>query len=267
MSKTVACIIARTVSTRLPLKVLRTVVDNISMLDYIISRLKLIDSIDEIYVCTSTNAVDDILIDVATKNEVNYYRGSEDAVIERMIAVGDLTQATNVIRITGDNVFTSTEFISKQIEFLENEKLDYVRLVDVPIGSTAEVISLKALKKCNELMDPAVSEYLMLYIFEPNNFSCGIIKPFGKNYDDYSITVDTPEDLKRTKLIFEQVKNTSVFNIELKEILHILENEEGSNTTMNLNEMVKYPFEKMITFQEFKNDMVRRKEGSKLIKL
>ena len=36
MSKTVACIIARTVSTRLPLKVLRTVAQNLSLVEYII---------------------------------------------------------------------------------------------------------------------------------------------------------------------------------------------------------------------------------------
>ena len=48
-TKTVACIIARTVSTRLPLKVLRMVDGKLSMLDFIIQRLKKVNNIDAIY--------------------------------------------------------------------------------------------------------------------------------------------------------------------------------------------------------------------------
>ena len=63
--KTIACVIARTVSTRLPLKVLRNVVNEYSMLDFMIQRLKLVKNIDDIYICTSHEMVDEILEDVA----------------------------------------------------------------------------------------------------------------------------------------------------------------------------------------------------------
>ena len=65
--KTIACIIARTVSKRLPLKVLRNVTEQFSVLDFIIQRLKFVNNIDKVYLCTSSEPVDDIMEDVAKK--------------------------------------------------------------------------------------------------------------------------------------------------------------------------------------------------------
>ncbi|HYC85305.1 MAG TPA: hypothetical protein VEB86_08790, partial [Chryseosolibacter sp.] len=173
MGKVVACIIARAVSTRLPLKVLRSLGGEYTMLDYMIKRLKTIRIIDEVFICTSYETVDEIMEDIGARNDVKVYRGSPENVIERMIAVGDLTDADLLIRITGDNPFTSVEYINDQVEFLRNRSLDYVRLIDVPIGATAEVMTRKALENCHAAMDPSVSEYLMLFMFEPKNFRCG----------------------------------------------------------------------------------------------
>ena len=101
MAKVVACVIARTVSKRLPLKILRDLKPGLSMIDFLIQRIKSVDKIDEIYLCTSEEAVDDILADVVSRNGIKLYRGSADAVIERMLAVGDIEKADVLIRITG----------------------------------------------------------------------------------------------------------------------------------------------------------------------
>ena len=175
----VACIIARTVSKRLPLKVLRDLGKGVSMIDFLVQRIKKVSEIDEIYICTSINIVDDVLEDVAIRNDIKIYRGSEDEVIERMISVGDLEQADVLLRITGDNPLTSIEYFPNQIKLLIENDLDYVRIVDVPIGASAEVISLNALKDCYSKMDPSVSEYLMLFLFDPDKYKCGVIKVFS----------------------------------------------------------------------------------------
>ena len=164
MAKVVACIIARTVSTRLPLKIFRDLTPGISMIEFLIKRIKSVQEIDEVYLCTSTESVDDIMEDVASRNGVKLFRGSADEVIQRMISVGEIESADVLLRITGDNPLTSTEYISHQIQFLIENQLDYVRVVDVPIGATAEVISFAALKDCYSKMDKSVSEYLMLFL-------------------------------------------------------------------------------------------------------
>jgi len=262
--KTIACIIARTVSTRLPLKVLRNIVDKYSMLDFMIQRLKLVKNIDDIYLCTSYEMVDDILEDIANMNKIKIYRGSPDAVIERLISVGDIEQSDNVIRITGDNVFTSCEYLEEQIQIHNDNDLDYTRIIDVPIGSTAEVMKLSAVKDCYELIDPAISEYLLLYMFKPEHYKCGVISLNNiKKSSNYTLTVDTKNDLERTKIIFSFYSG-NVLKISLKCILEIIDNNNIPNSTMEFSGNIKMPYGKEISFKEFQNDMNRRiKESNK----
>src|SRR5205085_384009 len=154
-----------------------------------IQRLKAVRAIDEVFICTSHESVDDILEDVAARNGIKVYRGSPENVIDRMLAVGEIADASILLRITGDNPFTSTEYIDMQIELLKNKQLDYVRLIDVPVGATAEVMTREALIRCYDMMDPSVSEYLMLFMFEPKHFKCGVIKPFQEDHSSLTITV------------------------------------------------------------------------------
>lgn len=262
-SKTVACVIARTVSTRLPLKVLRKVTDELSMIDFIVQRLKLISNIDDVYICTSRESVDDILEDVAAKNDVKIYRGSPDRVIERLIEVGEICGADNIVRVTGDNVFTSYEYLEEQIKIHNENKLDYTRIIDVPVGATSEVMTLSALKKCYGSIDPSISEYLMLFMFSPNDYNCGVIKIQDlENCSDYTLTVDTPEDYVRTRSIIESYQD-EVLRIKLKEIIELMKSSDIPNCTYSPSGKVKLPYGKEITFEEFKSDMNSRIELSK----
>ena len=267
MAKVVACIIARTVSQRLPLKVLRDISFGVSMIEFLIDRVKTIAAVDEIYLCTSTEPVDDIFEDVVCRKNIKIFRGSTDAVIERMIKVGEIENADIVLRITGDNPFSSVEYVDRQIDFLLNENLDYIRLVDVPIGAAIEVIKFEALRDCYSKMDPSISEYLMLFIFEPNNYKCGIIKPFVEDFSKFSITVDTLVDLVRAKNIVTLSKE----NFKLENIAKFLNDDKLDNLLpkkeIALGGKIKYPYDKEITFEEFSSDMKRRKEASLLIKL
>lgn len=261
MSKVVACIIARTVSTRLPLKVLRDFRPHFSMLDFLIRNVKTQKEIDEVYLCTSHEAVDDILEDVAFRNGVNIYRGSPDEVIERMLSVGEKEDADLLIRVTGDNPFTAVEFIPDQIEFLETNGLDYVRVDDLPLGATPEVFTCKALKKCSELIDPKLSEYLLLYMFEPDHFKTGVLRAYKNSYSDYSLTVDTPEDFERTRMILNELNfDEDMRKITLSNILKVLENNELHLPAKKISAggMIRLPEGDAIPFEEFKKDMARR---------
>ncbi|HEY9049474.1 MAG TPA: hypothetical protein VIN08_26430 [Ohtaekwangia sp.] len=266
MGKVVSCIIARTVSTRLPLKVLRSVGNEYTMLDFMIKRLKSVSSIDEVFICTSHEAVDDIMEDIAARNNVKVYRGSPDNVIERMLAVGDITDAELLLRITGDNPFTAVEYIDQQVQLLRNKNLDYVRLIDVPIGATAEVMTREALKRCYTMMDPSVSEYLMLFMFEPENFKCGVVKPFSEDLSTMSLTVDTPQDMERTRAIMTYWDKQAVA-ITLNDILTISSRNTIPNLFIKPSGQIKLPYGKTIDFEDFLKDMNRRITQSESLNL
>ena len=266
----IACIIARTVSTRLPLKVLRDVYQHTSMLDFLVQNVKSQAVCDEIYICTSKEAVDDVLEDVAERNDVKIYRGSPDEVTERMIAVGAMEKADILIRITGDNPFTASDLIPQQIKFLESNDLDYVRFSGLPVGATAEVFTVDALERCNRSMDPKVSEYLMLFLFEPRNFRTGVIKLTRQDYSSYSLTVDKPEDLKRTKQIVGYLgMNQNFRKFEFSEVLEIITNENHDLTEKKMKPRgeVKMPHDVKISFEEFQQDFQRRVRNSLTLNL
>lgn len=258
MGKVIACVIARTTSTRLPLKVLRHVCGDIGMLDFMLQRLKKVSNIDEIYLCTSHESVDDILEDVAIKNDVNIYRGSPDAVIERMIAVGEKEDADHIIRITGDNVFAACEYIEKQIKVHTENNLDYTRIVGVPVGASTEIMKFSAVKKCYTSIDPSVSEYLLLYMFDPSKYRCGVIRiKHWSNYSSYSLTVDVKEDLTRTRTIISHYNKNPV-KISLKSIIEIIKKFNVENSKFEQEDVVKMPYNKEISFFDFQEEMTKR---------
>lgn len=263
--KTVACIVARTVSTRLPLKVLRDIVPHVNMIDFIIQNLQNKQVVDEIYLCTSNDPKDDILEDIAKRNNTPIYRGSPEDVTERLKAVAQQEQADILVRITGDNPFSAVEFIPHQLAFLKEKELDYVRLHKMPVGASCEIFTVEALEKCSESMDGTISEYLMLFLFEPRNFACGIITTSEYDYSHYSLTVDHLDDFVRTQKILAQIlfNGNNYESVTARNVLDVLIRDTSlpSRTILPSGD-VKMPYGKVIPFSSFKADMERRVNNS-----
>ncbi|RTR32533.1 cytidylyltransferase domain-containing protein [Shewanella atlantica] len=264
--KVVSCIVARTTSNRLPLKVLRAVnpAHDKSMLDVIISKAKLSTLIDKIYLCTSEEPCDDILVDTAYRNDISLYRGASDAVIERLVSVAEIENADYVVRITGDNIFVAGEYLDEQIELCIDNQLDYCRLSGVPIGATAEVIKVTALKQLYEEMDVSVSEYLMLYIFNPERFRCGILKS-SIDLSQYGITVDTPDDFELVKRILCHLGD-SASALKLKNICRLFKDNKDIFKEIPADTHIKLPYDESMRFDEFLNNQKQRVERSTCVK-
>ncbi|KKN50701.1 hypothetical protein LCGC14_0630100 [marine sediment metagenome] len=196
--KTIACIIARTNSRRLPKKVLKKI-RNQQMIELLIERIKKTKNLDEIYLCTSVDSEDKILVDIANKNKIKSYQGSRESVIDRMLDVANIEKADNVVRITGDNLFTDFFYLDEMINEHNKNEFDYTRTEFLSIGVTAEVMRVTALKDCYNNIDPYKSEYLFLYMFNPEKYKCGVLIPPKNQQNEFSsLTIDTPEDWGKT---------------------------------------------------------------------
>lgn len=265
--KVVSCIVARTTSNRLPLKVLRAVnpSHDKSMLDVIISKAKLSTLTDKVYLCTSKEACDDILEDTAYRNGIAIYRGESDAVIERMVSVAAREEADYVVRITGDNIFVAGEYLDQQIQMCIDNDLDYCRLSGVPIGATAEVIKVEALKQLYEEMDVSVSEYLMLFIFNPDRFKCGVLKS-KSDLSAYGITVDTPDDFETVKRVICHLGDDAL-QLTLKNICNLFQEHRELFKTIPMDASIKLPYEETMSFADFLNDQKQRVENSACIQM
>ncbi|SDJ92079.1 spore coat polysaccharide biosynthesis protein SpsF [Ferrimonas sediminum] len=264
--KTVACIIARTTSSRLPLKVLRSFDSErrVSMLDIISTSLKKARRVDDIFLCTSSESCDDIMEDVAEKNGIKLYRGAATAVIERMLAVAEQTQADYVIRVTGDNVFTAGDMLDEQIAQCYEQQLDYCRVVNVPLGITAEVIKVTALKDIYAKIDPEVSEYLMLFAFDPACYRCGVLK-VEKDYSHFSLTVDTPADLAVGRALLRELGDRADA-VSLAGVLRMLDQKPDTFKAIPMDTNIKLPYGKNVDFAAFLADQQRRIDACHVVK-
>ena len=73
--KVVASIEARMGSSRLPGKSIKKILDK-PMLELMIERVKDSKEVDDIVVATSSNKKDNVIAELASKLDVNYFRGS-----------------------------------------------------------------------------------------------------------------------------------------------------------------------------------------------
>lgn len=258
--KTVACIIARTNSTRLPRKVLIDIQGK-KVIEHIIERIKSVKDIDEIYVATSTHPDDRILGEIAYKNKIKVHYGSETSVIDRMLEIGKAEEATDLIRITGDNIFTDPEILGITLKLHKDNKAEYSRAEYLPIGTTAEVINIEALKRCYYSIDPNKSEYLFYYIFDPDKYKTLVVIPGNSQFKrEYaSLTMDTPEDLERTKFIFDNIYTDL---IKYRDIIALNENIEIPCFKINTNLSIKLPDNETKSFGDFRDIINGRIEKS-----
>ena len=121
---------ARTGSSRLPKKMLLPIIDDKSVLDVILERLVENFSHQNIIIATTTATGDDDIVEIATRHDINVFRGSEHDVLSRFINAADKYNAKKVIRICADNVFMDIS----QLDLLYraaslNDSFDYISFI------------------------------------------------------------------------------------------------------------------------------------------
>lgn len=96
---------ARTGSTRLPQKMILPFYESEGIFSLILKRLTSIIDKNNIILATSTNENNDVLTDIAKEYGVNYFRGSENDVLQRFIDAANEFNAKKIIRVCADNPF------------------------------------------------------------------------------------------------------------------------------------------------------------------
>lgn len=261
--KNVACIIARVNSKRFPQKVLHEI-NGIKLIENIIRKVKKSLYTDVIYLCTSVDESDRILLDIAEQHDIKSFAGSKNSVVDRMFNVANIENADNLIRVTADNIFTDEVYLDIMLKHHQANLMDYTRTEYLPIGITAEVISTSSLRQCFQTIDPNFSQYMLLYMFQPRNYQCQVLIPPQKHqHCDWRLTIDTVEDWERTcKIIGEQSNILSYSEIisicEKRQIPHLIYHPSGS---------VKFPAGVCVGYKTFRCEMDLRIQQSHLIEV
>lgn len=196
-------ITARLKSSRLPLKLLKEV-NGENLITWMIKRLQLCKELDEIVICTSTNSQDDPLEEIAEKNGIQCFRGSEEDVISRLYDAAIKYKLDYVINMTADCPLIPYEYIPKLIQTYKETNADMIKCHHLPVGLYLTGLKPEAMKKVIDLKASDNTEYWLYYFIKTDIFKVEILQVdedlLNKNY---RIALDYPEDYENLKLIYE----------------------------------------------------------------
>ena len=224
--KTVAIVQARMGSSRFPGKMLAKL-GSCTIIEWVLSRVKRANLLDEVLLATSNLPRDDILAKIANQCNVSVYRGSESDVLKRFTNAAIKYQAETVIRVCADNPFIDPDEINRLVSFFESNDCDYACNHQNHLDSNyadgfgAEIFSFSLLKKINMLAkDSRHREHITLYLWDNNNSYKMMSVPAPKDlcYPYLRFDIDTPEDRDKMALL---VKNGARIESSANEIIKI----------------------------------------------
>ena len=231
--KVVAIIQARMGSTRLPGKVLLHIKDK-PILWHIVNRLRFSKHINNVVISTSVSKADDEIELFTKKNNIDYFRGSENDVLDRIYKTALKFFADIIIRITGDCPFVDPFLIDELIKSFNSQRYDHIGIATgagainmkenkYPDGLDAECFSFETLKKTWENAKSQTDrEHVTPYMWKvKGRFRNGTL--YSKNdYSNIRLTLDHKEDLNLIEKIYDGLyKENRCFS--LKDIIKFFE--------------------------------------------
>lgn len=228
-SPIVLCMIqARMDGKRFPGKVLENI-NGMPIISLIIKRASKAKVISKIIVVTSKNKKDDVLVEYLERQNIEFFRGSEDNVLERFYEAAKKYNADYIIRLTGDNPFVDPKIINKVVSEILGKNYEYVSndlVRTFPLGFDVEVLTFAALEKIIHLASKS-EDYEHVTLFIRNNLKLfstkNIFAPINLRHPDWRLTVDESNDLE---LIQKIMKISSDEFVSFEEIMNILENNQ-----------------------------------------
>ena len=207
------------------------------MIGYQIERL--LNTKLPIIVATSNDSNNNRLVDYVKNLGFEVFRGSEDNVLERYYKAAKLYNATDIIRVTGDNPLIDASFILNQLATFTPASNRYYLYEGInrklPLGMSFEMFSMEVLEEayknaCTESEKEHVTPYMHQNM--PKNID---IVEFDTsiNLPNARLTVDTSEDFE---LINKLIVDYKCHLNSLEEIVNVL---KVNNELLQINSRVQ----------------------------
>lgn len=215
--KCVAVIQARMGSKRFPGKVLMPIIEDVSVLTFLIDRLLLCRSLDEIIVATTTSAEDDVITEERLGRPIKVLRGSEENVLERYLQAAEASTADVVVRVTADCPLVDPSVVDSLVRILIADSLDYATNTlppTYPDGLDVEVFTKDALSLAHELShDLDQREHVTSILRTDSRFSSKNLI-FDVNLEFLRVTIDYKIDLEVVRNVVQKFYPRIDFGIE-----------------------------------------------------
>lgn len=241
--KVIAITQARTGSTRLPNKVLLKVQDK-TLLQIHIDRIRESKLINSIHIATTTKKSDDAIEHLAKQLKVDYYRGSEEDVLDRFYQTVKDIKPDYIVRLTSDCPLIDPQLLDEVIEEAITKRYDYyANIIEelYPDGQDIEVFTFKALETAwKQAKLQSEREHVTPYIRNNSTYKGGNMftsenHGLNQSYNNVRLTVDEPKDLEVITKIISNLGLNKDWKTYAK---YYIDNKEVSslNSTITRNE-------------------------------
>lgn len=212
----IAVVQARLGSSRMPGKVMRRVGGHV-LIDLLLRRLILAETIDEVVLATTEATVDDKLAAHVTSLGFRVVRGSEDDVLSRYVKALDATGADVVVRITGDCPLIMPELVDKAVRCFALARVDYLSNLSPPTypdGLDVEVFYANALRRAAaEAFEAYDREHVTSFLRREERFSRANIEG-ERDLSRLRLTVDEPADLPVIEAVLAAFAPDTQFGVD-----------------------------------------------------
>jgi len=174
-----------------------------TLLELHLNRVLRSKMINELVVATTTAPEDNAVVEVAKRNNLKFYQGSVNDVLDRFYQSLQASNADYVVRITSDCPLIDAALIDKVIEHTVKNDLDYCsNTLDphYPDGQDVEVFKYSSLVRAwNEAKLDSEREHVTPYLWKNSTYKGGSIfrsDNFSENYSygHLRMTVDEKRD-------------------------------------------------------------------------
>ena len=197
-----------------------------TVLDYLINQLKHSKLLGKIIIATTNLEEDNAIVNFAKKNEIEYFRGDPDDVLDRYYQCAKNFSSNNILRVTSDNPLVDPTVIDDLIINYQKISCDYAStslIRTYPFGIDAEIFSFHTLEKTwkNAIL-PSEREHVSPYMKKNSN----IFKQFNlKNkikVPMLRLTIDREEDLKLFRIVISKISERPIL---MNNIIELYNNE------------------------------------------
>jgi len=205
-SMILAILQARVSSSRLPNKVLKSILGK-PMLLHQIKRIQNSKTIDQLVVATSVDASDNDIEQMCLDNNIEVFRGDLDNVLDRFYQCAKQYNPTHIVRLTGDCPLADWHIIDKTIQAHLDNDFDYTNnslKPAFPDGLDVEVMTMKSLEIAwKKAKLPSEKEHVTYYINQrKEEFKIGHFHN-SKDLLHLRWTVDEPEDFIFVEKVYD----------------------------------------------------------------
>jgi spore coat polysaccharide biosynthesis protein SpsF (cytidylyltransferase family) len=200
----------RTGSTRLPKKALKKI-EGLTTIEHLINRLKQSKITPKIILCTTKREEDNELCDIALRNNIDFYRGSETDKIKRWYDACNYFNVENFVNVDGDDLFFDPGLADMVLKMLIEEDFDFID--GQGLYNDAYGINYKAIKCVVENKNNSNTELIKSFFYDMSSqIKIKKITNPPKIYEKKNIrlTLDYPEDFTLFSEVIKYFKDNKI---------------------------------------------------------